>query len=133
MSYAAFKIWKGVSEYFISVPKESHFTEKGVLTPEEFVTAGDLIVMKCPTWSWASGEPSKRKDYLPADKQFLITKNVPCLKRTKALEEDAKDEEDLEGGDWIATHTSRTSKIFNLILTYPQRKQNMQLMKSSVI
>ena len=73
--YSAFNVWKGFAEYFISVPKESHFYEKGVLTPEEFVKAGDLITSKCATWSWSGGEPSKRKDYLPAEKQFLITKN----------------------------------------------------------
>ncbi|KAL0490689.1 autophagy-related protein ATG3 [Acrasis kona] len=106
MSYAAFKVWKGVSEYFTSVPKESHFNEKGVLTPDEFVTAGDLIVSKCATWSWSAGEPSKKKDYLPDDKQFLITKNVPCLRRVEALQEDAKDEEEVED-EWVTTHTSR--------------------------
>lgn len=104
--YSAFNVWKGFAEYFISVPKESHFYEKGVLTPEEFVKAGDLITSKCATWSWSGGEPSKRKDYLPAEKQFLITKNVPCLRRAKTLMEEAEDEELLEGDDWVATHNS---------------------------
>jgi ubiquitin-like-conjugating enzyme ATG3 len=30
--------------------KESKFFEKGVLTPEEFVLAGDNLTHKCPTW-----------------------------------------------------------------------------------
>ena len=34
------------------VLKESQFAEKGVLTPEEFVVAGDNLVYKCPTWEW---------------------------------------------------------------------------------
>jgi ubiquitin-like-conjugating enzyme ATG3 len=88
--------------------KESAFLEKGVLTPEEFVKAGDELVYKCPTWSWESGEPKKRKPYLPDDKQFLITRNVPCQTRVAALEnsvvtemnpsivDDNKDE-----GDWL--------------------------------
>jgi ubiquitin-like-conjugating enzyme ATG3 len=37
---------------FIGVLKESKFIEKGVLTPEEFVIAGDQITHKCPTWRY---------------------------------------------------------------------------------
>jgi len=49
--------------------KESAFLVRGVLTPEEFVKAGDELVYKCPTWSWESGDRKKIKNYLPADKQ----------------------------------------------------------------
>ncbi len=34
----------------IGTLKESKFFEKGVLTPEEFVIAGDNLTHKCPTW-----------------------------------------------------------------------------------
>jgi ubiquitin-like-conjugating enzyme ATG3 len=57
---------------------ESEFIKRGVLTPEEFVAAGDLLVFKCSTWSWATGDPTRVVSYLPKDKQFLITRNVPC-------------------------------------------------------
>lgn len=30
----------------------SAFKDRGVLTPEEFVAAGNNLVEKCPTWSW---------------------------------------------------------------------------------
>jgi len=63
----------------------SRFKEEGVMTPEEFVMAGDLLVNKCPTWSWQPGLPAKKVDYLPADKQFLITRNVCCYKRAEEL------------------------------------------------
>src|SRR3989338_1176659 len=109
-SFRAFSLFKNFAEYFIDVPKESHFYERGVLTPEEFEKAGDLLVSKCPTWSWSAGEPSKRKDYLPADKQFIITRNVPCLKRCSELIEMAKDEEPVEDGEWIATHVNHTKE-----------------------
>ncbi|KAJ3110103.1 E2-like enzyme [Phlyctochytrium bullatum] len=80
-----------------------------------FVAAGDFLVYKCPTWSWAAGQPSKRRDYLPADKQYLVTRNVPCLKRVKAMEyngaeEDAEEDlgdNDLAGEGWVATHKGR--------------------------
>lgn len=82
-------------------------TQQGLLTPEEFVRAGDQLVSKCSTWQWyacvraifspsyflpinqlltsrrsfiscrASGEKSLAKSYLPPNKQFLITRNVP--------------------------------------------------------
>lgn len=47
---------------------------RGVLTPEEFVGAGDLLVHTCPTWAWSAGEPAQAKSYLPVDKQCLITR-----------------------------------------------------------
>ena len=56
--------------------KSSAFLERGVLTPEEFVAAGDELVFKCPTWSWEGGDPAKRRPHLPADKQFLVTRNA---------------------------------------------------------
>jgi ubiquitin-like-conjugating enzyme ATG3 len=72
--------------------KKSAFVDFGMLTPEEFVEAGDFLVNKCPTWSWASGAESNRKSYLPPDKQFLITKNVPCRQRVKELENIREDQ-----------------------------------------
>jgi ubiquitin-like-conjugating enzyme ATG3 len=87
----------------------SKFLTEGVLTPEEFVQAGDLLVYKCPTWSWESGDPAKAVPYLPKDKQFLITRKVPCLMRATALEKSANEAQNQEieiDGDegWIETH-----------------------------
>ena len=96
------------AEYLTPVLKESKFQEAGVLTPEEFVAAGDHLVHHCPSWQWASGAEDSLRDYLPADKQFLITKNVPCYKRCRQMEykgdlEKVLDSEDPEGG-WVDTH-----------------------------
>jgi ubiquitin-like-conjugating enzyme ATG3 len=52
---------------------------RGVLTPEEFVRAGDHLVRTCPTWAWSAGEEGKIKAYLPRDKQFLVTKGGNAL------------------------------------------------------
>ncbi|KAH0895511.1 hypothetical protein HID58_045079 [Brassica napus] len=102
--------FKGAVERMTGPRTVSAFKEKGVLSVSEFVLAGDNLVSKCPTWSWEAGDPSKRKPYLPLEKQFLITRNVPCLRRAASVAEDYEaaggevlvDDEDNDG--WLATH-----------------------------
>ena len=64
-----------------------------------------------------SGPASRRKDFLPAEKQYLVTRRVPCRHRPKALEREAAnaDEQLIESeGDsdeaWVATHSDRPSR-----------------------
>ena len=60
----------------------STFRSTGQVTPEEFVAAGDYLVYKFPTWSWSDASvPAKRVAYLPPEKQFLVTRGVPCARR----------------------------------------------------
>ena len=103
---------RSVREWAYPERKTSAFLEKGVLTPEEFVLAGDELVYRCPTWSWESGDPKKIKNYLPADKQYLVTRNVPCQSRVSSMEnyiategeasgENALDDDEL--GDWLVS------------------------------
>lgn len=64
------------------VSRTSTFRTTGQITPEEFVLAGDYLVYKFPTWSWAdASSPAKRVSYLPPGKQFLVTRGVPCHRR----------------------------------------------------
>lgn len=110
-----------IAEYITPVLKESKFRETGVLTPEEFVIAGDHLVHHCPTWNWATGDPTKIKSYLPKEKQFLVTKNVPCYKRCKEMEWNDNYEKVVNFGDddepWVDTHyflpNSETSNQLN--------------------
>lgn len=106
-------MFKDVAEYFVPVLTQSSFYEKGVITPDEFVRAGDQLVFKCRTWEWGSGDASLQKSYLPAKKQYLITRNVPSLKRAHTYTMQNAEEKLLEGeddiglgdGGWLATHT----------------------------
>lgn len=100
-----------LADTFTPVLKESKFRETGFITPEEFVAAGDFLTGHCPTWQWANvTNPKACKDYLPPDKQFLITKNVPCTKRCRHLMDSLKNtqekivEVDSGEGGWVDTH-----------------------------
>uniref|UniRef100_A0A0D9Y4U8 Autophagy-related protein 3 n=1 Tax=Oryza glumipatula TaxID=40148 RepID=A0A0D9Y4U8_9ORYZ len=138
-----YELYKGTVERVTGPRTVSAFLDKGVLSVPEFILAGDNLVSKCPTWSCSllpsvappqllglglggvssiplcreAGDPSKRKPYLPPDKQFLVTRNVPCLRRAVSLEEEYDaagaevvlgDDEDGEG--WLATHGVQASK-----------------------
>lgn len=90
----------------LAPPTVSCFKQKGFLTPEEFVQAGNVLVHSCRTWQWESGDAAAALPYvpqslamqtrrlrlshctcryLPKDKQFLVTSNVPCRKRARGL------------------------------------------------
>jgi len=100
-------IFHSLRETVTPILTASKFREEGVLTPAEFVAAGDLLVYKCSTWAWEKGDPSKIRSYLPSDKQFLSTKNVPCFKRVRNLEKFAESEETEikidDNESWVAT------------------------------
>jgi len=104
----AFRLFKSTREYFTPVLTETAFYDKGMLTPEEFVRAGDQLIRNCPSWKWETGEPSKVRPYLPADKQFLSTRGVPSYSRVSVLQASKVVEEVVKGGmgdaegDWCA-------------------------------
>jgi len=106
------KAAKSVGDMVMPLMTASQFAESGVLTHEEFVRAGDQLVFSCPTWQWCAAPKGQGVDYLPPNKQYLITRNVPSLRRahTYALA-DAKEEmlpsEAADGGSegWLSTHS----------------------------
>jgi ubiquitin-like-conjugating enzyme ATG3 len=71
-----FRAFEAVLDRRWPILTESRFDEKGVLTPQEFIAAGDFLCARFPTWRWAGGERSLRKAYLPPDKQYLVQCNV---------------------------------------------------------
>ena len=61
---------------------------------------------------WEGGKEKLRNKNLPADKQFLITRNVPCPKRVKDMMSKEVTEREIEG-DWLDTcvpNTGNTSE-----------------------
>ncbi|KAH7925649.1 putative E2-like enzyme [Leucogyrophana mollusca] len=109
-----------VRDYLSPVLKESKFKEHGRITPEEFVAAGDFLAYKFPVWTWEKGDASKGRDYLPADKQYLVTRGVPCLRRATSLAYTDADEDaerllsfgessatGNEADEWVETHAGR--------------------------
>lgn len=106
-----------MAQHLTPILKESKFRETGVLTPEEFVAAGDHLVHLCPTWHWDKGDESKIREFLPSNKQFLVTKNVPCYKRVKEVDTHTDDLEKLieideTGSGWLDTHHfSKTNEV----------------------
>ncbi|KAK9370789.1 autophagocytosis associated protein [Lipomyces kononenkoae] len=100
-------------EYLSPVSHVSTFKQTGEITPEEFVLAGDYLVYKFPTWSWSSAPLSKRREFLPPDKQFLVTKHVASHVRAQAAtgvyvssSATADEREDEDG--WTISYVSRT-------------------------
>ena len=74
--------WSTWRDWITPVSHTSTFRETGKITPEEFVLAGDYLVYKFPTWSWADAStPAQRVSYLPPGKQYLVTRGVPCHRR----------------------------------------------------
>ncbi|KAI9732192.1 MAG: E2-like enzyme [Cirrosporium novae-zelandiae] len=111
--HSTFSVWR---DKLAPVSHTSTFRSTGQITPEEFVLAGDYIVYKFPTWSWAdASSPGKRIPHLPEGKQFLVTRGVPCNRRPNDKSGDAIQDETVvrdgfapgEGGDgddgWLRT------------------------------
>ena len=95
---------------FTPISHTSTFRETGQLTPEEFLLAGDFLTFKFPSWSWSdASHPTKRVSYLPPEKQFLLTRNIPCHRRLDEGFKTAEGEENIqseseEGEEgWLAT------------------------------
>ena len=123
------------------VLKESHFQSNGMVTPEEFVKSGDLLVgnhyladcfvliyllmfkvSKCRTWRWCSGESARIRTYLPADKQFLLIQGCLSTKRVKDVTSPGNmmvdnNDEMVEGG-WMVIRSLAHSLAYRITLLF---------------
>lgn len=104
-----------IREYLTPVLENTNFINKGVLTPEEFVKAGDFLIKNSPDWNWGIGNPDYNKEYLPEKKQFLIIENISCYQRVKDNfnnynEKEIEHSENSEG--WLKTNiTEKKNKV----------------------
>lgn len=82
--------FSSLREYLTPLSHESTFAMTGEITPEEFVQAGDYLETRFPTWQWARAAKGKEREFLPIDKQYLVTRHVPCYNRVKDYEAEAE-------------------------------------------
>jgi len=69
----------------------------GMLSPDEFVKSGNELVNRYGSWKWCGAMKSEgKRDYLPDDKQYLITLHVPCETRAN----DVRGVELSDDGEW---------------------------------
>jgi ubiquitin-like-conjugating enzyme ATG3 len=102
-----------IRDRWAPIKHTSTFRTTGQITPEEFLLAGDYLVYKFPSWSWApASSAAQTVSHLPADKQYLVTRGVPCHRRLDAgfaggeEERVVKDGEAFDNGDgegWLST------------------------------
>jgi ubiquitin-like-conjugating enzyme ATG3 len=129
----AVRLFRSTREWIAPVLTSSAFLERGVLTPDEFVRAGDHLVQCCPSWTWCEGDSSKIKQYLPQQKQFLLTRGVPCNQRVSKLYSTSiedKTEKGEESGDWeVPTLKSQQTAVEGENSTSSGQYNNVQVSK----
>lgn len=98
---------KKVYNSVCGVKKVADFQETGMLTPEEFLKAGDELVQKMPVWAWAEGEENIQS-FFPQHKKYLVYRGAPCYRR--APDFDPHEGPEAEGEDgWVVTHNGQAS------------------------
>lgn len=114
-------------EYLTPINNESNFRETGEISPEEFVKAGDYLVYKFPTWKWGTCPANLQKKFLPADKQFLVTRHVPSYQRVATyLPESVEGEGDDEDHDSDSEWVPRLNTAAVNVLKQQQQQQELQ-------
>jgi len=97
---ATYEFYKTFVNSMTGPKTKSSFQTTGQLTPQEFVEAGDHLVMKT-SWRWAEGEADVLP-FMPPNKKFLVLKGVVCRERATSLMADVPDEADA-GDEWTVT------------------------------
>lgn len=105
-------------EYLTPISNKSTFLNTGQITPDEFVQAGDYLTHMFPTWSWNGSLNEKDisvREFLPTDKQFLVSRKVPCTIRAQDLYNidynDELDEDEEENMNNITNISKETKSV----------------------
>jgi len=88
----------------------------------DMVRATNLPDPRISPFSREKGDASKARDYLPTEKQYLVTRGVPCLRRATSLaytdaDEDAErllsfgDSSSSAADEWVETHAGRNATM----------------------
>ncbi|AAS53196.2 AFL178Wp [Eremothecium gossypii ATCC 10895] len=89
-------------EYLTPVTHQSTFENTGQITPEEFIKAGDYLCHMFPTWRWNQQQGGMvYRDFLPQDRQFLVTRKVPSNMRAADSVNVGGEEETSAGEYWV--------------------------------
>ena len=115
MNNIGHQLFKGFQDVYSKIKptmKESKFYEEGKLTPEEYVLAGDYLVMKCPTWKWCSAKKNLYNKALPEDKQYLLTR-VRSKQRAADYLKNNNTKEKIIEGDWVDADLENKPKVEN--------------------
>lgn len=86
----------------------------------DYVSFPDVTVLESDCARREKGDASKAREYLPLDKQYLVTRGVPCLRRATSLAYTDADEDaerllsftdsstpGAEADEWVETHAGR--------------------------
>ncbi|KAL6939259.1 hypothetical protein ACO0RG_003092 [Hanseniaspora osmophila] len=106
-------------EYLTPLQHHSKYKENGTITPEEFVIAGDYLQSMFPTWKWNGEDMANTnvkdmsiRDFLPKEKQFLVTRKVVCDKRVEVpLEDYDVNDEEQDGKNIKAKSTGSDDEL----------------------
>ena len=112
MNNIGHKIFKGYQDIvsYITPPlKQSKFYTEGKLTPEEFILAGDFLVLKCPTWKWCAAKENLYNSALPKDKQYLLTTVKSDSRASDFIKINETNEIQLED-DWVEEDLNKEIK-----------------------
>jgi ubiquitin-like-conjugating enzyme ATG3 len=87
-----FENYKNIVEKVIPTLKDNNFSKTGMLTPDEFVEAGNYLIKNNSSWKWYGNITNKKMNFLPNDKQMLINNGIKCNKiKNITLELDEND------------------------------------------
>lgn len=80
MRHSLHNAYKGLAENLVPLrTAPGGFRTEGVLTPDEFVSAGDFLVATVPTWAWEGGERSRLKSFLCVREAFIPTPRATTI------------------------------------------------------